>query len=856
MNLAPELQMLAFGSGGLPAASPRLFLRRHRLLSLALLLPMLVAPAGCQSPAPTQSPSPNPAASPSTNSSGPTKISIGTNVIHSGVVRLGMNLSGQSYYDSGIMLRDLTFRNPGFEGEIWQTVLQCKFVKGDSCADSDEWSWWPADFAKGGTFEFFYGAAKGQTGTVSANTVAASAAHQGIWVSFGKLAVHPQVGDFYILRMKHPGNAAAGWGTDLKGGATVTTESSDISPHSPGKQALRINASGLHQSASVIGGFDTWENRSFVQLKGSYTLSFRAKGIGGANQLAVSVTRLSRRYGNVSYLSRQIPLSSDWQDFNFPFTGKEDGSFIGPIHVAFNVNSAVALLDDASLTEAAAPDNPTAFRNAVVDRLRELQPGILRYMDNGTSFGSTIDNLLAPPFARERAGYSEGNKEQDDIPIGLHEFLVLCKAIKADPWFVLPVGVTPAEMRNLIQYFSASAGTPYGAKRAALGQSEPWTKVFGTIHLEMGNETWNWGSFPGEGVPDPKAYATRVSEIFAATRAAPMFEPKKFDLIMDGWYANPWWSEQELTLKTHADTLDMAPYIFDSFSDASSPEVIFGPMFAEPEARDSVPTGLVATNAQLAAKNNLKLAAYEVNLGALWGKASQAELDTTIPSLGAGLAVADHMLLMMRDNGVNAQALFCLPEYANTFNSSDHSGPPRLMKLWGTVVDMGGQTNRVRPTFLAEELANSAIQSMMIEAVQSGANPTWDQPETENGILGDKKIKLDGAHLIQSFAFTDGTHTSLVLFNLSRNAALPVTLAGPAAPRGEVKVSRLTAPKITDSNEMAQTVAIAHETLPRFDAAAPYSLPPYSMTVLTWTTTGLHFTAPTSDATATRHTKP
>jgi hypothetical protein len=773
------------------------------------------------------------------------------------MVRLGMNLSGQSYYDSGIMLRDLTYRNPGFEGEIWQTVLQCKFVKGDSCADSDEWSWWPADFAKGGTFEFFYGAAKGQSGTVSASTVAASAAHQGIWVSFGKLAVHPQVGDFYVVRMKHPGDAATGWGTDLKGGATVSTETHDISPHSPGKQALRINASGLHQSASVVSGFDTWENRSFVQLKGNYTLSFRAKGSGGTNQLNVSVTRLSRRYGNVSYLSRQIALNSEWQDFKFPFTGKEDGSFIGPVQVTFNLNSASALLDDAALTEAAAPDNPTDFRNAVVDRLRELRPGILRYMDNGTSFGSTIDNLLAPPFARERAGYSEGNKQQEDIPIGLHEFLVLCMAVKADPWFVLPVGVTPGEMRNLIQYLSASAGTPYGAKRAALGQAEPWTKVFGTIHLELGNETWNWGSFPGEGVPDPKAYASRVSEIFAATRAAPLFERKKFDLVMDGWYANPWWSEQELTLKTHADTLDIAPYIFDSFGDASSPEAIFGPMFAEPEFRDSLPTGLVATSAQLAAKNNLKLAAYEVNLGALGGKASQAELDSALPSLGAGLAVADHMLLMMRDDGVNVQALFCLPEYANGFNSSDHSGPAKLMKLWGTVVDMGGQTNRVRPTFLAEELANSAIQSMMIETAQSGSNPTWNQPESENGILDDKKIKLDGAHLIQSFAFTDGTHTSVVLFNLSRSSALPVTLAGPAAPRGEVKVSRLTSPKITDGNELSQTVGITHETLPGFDAAAPYSLPPYSMTVLTWTTTGLHFTESVSAATAaTHHSKP
>ena len=767
-----------------------------------------------------------------------TRITIAPKILRSNVKRLGMNLSGQSYYDSGQMLRDLTFHNPGFEGEIWQTVLECKFVKGDSCADSDEWSWWPADFAKGGSFEFFWGTAKGQTGNVSGSTIAASAAHQGIWVSFGKLAVHPQVGDYYIVRFKIPGDAASGWTTNTTGGATISTEFHDLSPSSPGKQALRLDASKLAQTATLTTGFDTWENKSFVQLNGLYTLSFRAKGIGGTREISVNVTRLSQKYGNQTYFYRHIPLTTAWQDYKFPFNIKENGSFKGPVQVVFSVNTSSVLLDDASLTEAAGADNPTAFRNAVVDRLRELRPGILRYMDNGTDFGSTIDNLLAPAYARQRAGYSEGNKEQGDIPIGLHDFLVLCQTVKAEPWFTMPVSITQAEMRNLIEYFSGSPSTQYGAKRAALGQSLPWTKVFPTIHLELGNEVWNWGSFPGEGIPESKAYATRASDVFSAARAAPGFEPGKFDLILDGWYAVPWSNERMLSIGSHADTFDIGPYIFDSFSDASSPEVIFGPMFAEPEMRDSRPNGLVVANAQLAAKSGLKLAVYEVNLGALFGSADQTALDSVLPSLGAGLAVAEHMLLMLRDNGIVNQALFCLPEFANGFNNPAHPGSKELMKLWGTVVDMGGETNRVRPTFLAEELANSAIQGNLIEAAQSGANPTWDQPETTNGILNDAKIQLKGAHLIQSFAFSAGTHISLVVFNLSRNAALPMTLAGPVAPHGEVKVSRLTSAHITDNNESAQTVGISHETLSAFNPDAPFSLPPFSMTVLSWEAVG------------------
>jgi hypothetical protein len=813
----------------------------RRLISLGVLVPVLAFSAGCQTTPPhrTQHVDPN----------SPTNIAIGTKVIHSNVKHLGINLSGQSFYDSGIMLRDLSFRNPGFEGETWQTILQCKFVQADSCADGDEWSQWPVDFAKGATFEFFYGAAKGEKGIISSSSAPASSAHQGVWLNFGKLTTHPQVGDFYIIHKTMPGNAEGGWRTNTSAGATITTEFQDIASASPGKQALRLNASGPTQSASVTSDIDTLNNRSFVQLNGNYTLSFRAKGLGGSNRLSASIIRLSDKHGNLTYLTREVPLKSVWQDFKFTFACHEDGTFIGPIWVSFSVQGGSALLDDAAFTESGSPDNPTAFRNAVVVRLRELQPGVLRYMDNGTDFGSSLDNLLAAPFARQRSGYSETSKDPGDIPIGLHEFLVLCQAIKTEPWFTMPAGTSTVEMRDLIEYLAAPATQPYGAKRAALGQAAPWTTVFPVIHLELGNEIWNQGTFPGEAIPDPKAYATRVSEIFAAARSAPLYNAAKFDLIMGGWTVVPWYSEEELSVNTHADTLVIGPYTFNPFVDASTPEAIFGPMFAEPEAMDSRPTGIVVKNTDLAAKHGVKLAIYEVNLGTTQGKASQQALESTVPSLGAGLSVADHMLLMLRDDGILTQALFALPEYSNGFTNTDHPNQGESMKLWGTVVDMGGQTNRVRPTFLAEELANSAIADKMIETVLSGANPTWDQPQSPNA-----ETKLTaGAHLIQSFAFTDGKRCNLVLFNLSRTNALPVTLSGPAAPvhvsspqtnhpgHPAIQVSRLTSSNISDSNEFAQKVDIKHETLQDFDPTAPYSLPPFSMTVLSWDVSGTDF---------------
>lgn len=812
---------------------PRFVTKSSPALLLAAGLLCMTACKGMTQQSPAQPNEPQPTAARSQSgqgATGPTNIAIESKVIRSGVKRFGINLSGQSFYDSGILMKNLFFRNPGFEGYTWQTILQCKFVQGDACADNDEWSYWPADFMKGASYEFVYGAAKGQKGLVTSSSKTVEGVHQGVWVRFGHLGVPPKVGDFYIVRKAWTGDAEGGWWHSEKGGATIGTESKDLDPKSPGKQALRVMAVEPGQEASVNSGVDTGNGRSFVQMNGVYTLTFRAKGIGGTKMLNVSLARLTSSYGNLTYLVKQVQLTGQWQEYKVPITIHETGHSIGAVHLTFDLHDSGVLLDDVAFTEAAAADNPTVFRNAVVDRLRELKPGILRYMDNGTNFGSSLDDLLAPPFARRRTGYSETKPEPDDISIGLHEFLVLCQAIGAEPWFVVPAGISQAEMRGLIEYLSAGKDKPYGAKRAALGQPAPWTSVFPVIHLELGNETWNWNSFAGEGWQDAKAYASHTGDIFAAARATPGYDAAKFDLIMDGWFAVPWWNGEELSVTHHADTIDMAPYTFNPFNDASSAETIYGPMFAEPEKYDSRPDGLSMQQAKLAAQHGLKLAVYEVNLGVYEGKVDQKALDAVIPSLGAGISTADHMLQMLREEGVVAQAVFALPEYSNGFHNTADPKANESVKLWGTVVDMGGQTNRVRPSFLAEKLANEAIADRMLQTVATGANPTWDQPD-----VGNAQVKLAGAHYIQSFAFTDGKRTSLVLFNLSRSTALPVTLSGAAAPHaGKVAISRLTSAHINDTNEDAQKVAITHSTEENFDPKKPYSLPPFSMTVLTW----------------------
>ncbi len=793
---------------------------------LLLSLPFMVGLTGDSTWASTQSEA-------ASQTSQPTTITIGTTIQRPAVKRFGINISGQSFYDSGQMLRNLTFRNPGFEGESWQSILVCHSASAHTCTGDNQWNQWPADFLKGAQFEFIYGQANGQKGVVAGMGAASTSSNTGITVDFGSLGQPPAAGDYYIVRMNKPGNAQAGWWPNTSGGGALTTEFADLSPKSPGKQALRMSASGNGQSASVTSYFDTLNGRSFVQMKGRYTLSFRAKGLGGANRLDVGMVRLAAGPGNKGYLHQSASLSSNWQDYSYSFNVSENGNAIGPVSVSFSVSGASALLDDVALTEAPAPDNPTAFRNAVVERLRELRPGVLRYMDNGTDFGSSIANMLAVPFGRMRAGNSERIAEQDDIPIGFHEFIVLCQAVGAEPWLTVPAVSSPAEMQDLIEYLGGDSSTHYGAVRTALGQPAPWTTVFPVIHLEFGNETWNVISFPGAKMNDPVAYAKRTSVLFAAAKASPAYAAGKFDLIMDGWAAVPWWNQQELASANDVDTIDVAPYLFSNLSDFSSKESIFGPMFAQPEFVDSTAGGIMMQQAKTAASapKPVKLAVYEVNLGTAQGTAPQSMLDAVIPSVGAGIAVADHMFTMLRDDGVVIQNLFALPEYENGFTNTANGSAKENMKLWGAVVDMGGQSNASRPQFLAEKLANTALFGSLLKTEQTGGNPTWNQAKSAND-----GIALQHAHFLQSFAFAQGTKHSLVIFNLHRSQALPVNFSGINAPSGHVEMQQLTSGSITDTNEQHAVVSIKTALNGSFNPKSSLFLPSYSMTVLTWST--------------------
>src|SRR5580658_4071905 len=97
---------------------------------------------------------------------GVTHLRVTNQVILPKVTRLGINLGEQNYYDSGQMMRNLLFRNPGFEGMAYRSILHCLSGGASSCVDTRHSFEWPAGFWDGGRFEVLDGTAIGRRGGV------------------------------------------------------------------------------------------------------------------------------------------------------------------------------------------------------------------------------------------------------------------------------------------------------------------------------------------------------------------------------------------------------------------------------------------------------------------------------------------------------------------------------------------------------------------------------------------------------------------------------------------------------------------------------------------------------------------
>lgn len=764
-----------------------------------------------------------------------TTVTVSDAVVVPKAKRLGINLGHHDRWGAGQIVKNL-ISNPGFEAGIYNTILHITNGATATRVQQDFWDAnWNRDeqsigqqpgFWQGGSYEWIYGDAKGSTGLISAFTHEPDPAGNNRYTFYMNppTPTAPKRWDAMIARKTLPGI----------NGDMSRVDTSTKRPGSPGTQSMRLTYPGAGWMSawdfymdSYHRDGDTTADKLFV-IKGNWRAEFWAKGKRNGDSIRV---RFYRNDGTPSFIDKTFELTTAWQKFtadDFVPEGRDvyptpAGASRAILVLSFYlpVSGSEVWIDDLSL-HCTDDKNPTVFRDEAVKRLKELNPGVLRYW--GAQLGDTLDNQLATPFARKTHGYRPHERKAVNIDFSLHEFLELCREINAEPWYVMPPTFSQDELRNLVAYLSAPAGqgNPYAEKRAALGQVEPWSTVFSEIHVEYGNEMWGSASgsdpFWGASALGGPRLGAIAHDRFTIMRSSPFFNDEKLNLIIGGQAGYPATQFDIESGSTAHNEIAIAPY-FGHLNTFNTVEEIFYPLFAR--AQWDIDGGMVQQSDYHIKRTgrSTRMAVYEINFHTTGGPAPNDIRNDFLTSQAGGVALPLYMLKYQKEFGMKNLCSFLFCGYS--FKTKDAG----YARIWGMMRDLFA-TGRKRPTWLGVELANMAVRGDMITTTHSGANPGWSQSGINDVGPGTY------TDYIQSFAFKDGREYSLILFNLNIHNSLPVNVSMPAGARQtRVEQYQLYSNSIHDDNETSEMVQIRALKPDLPGGSFDTTLPPHSVTV-------------------------
>ena len=518
------------------------------------------------------------------------------------------------------------------------------------------------------------------------------------------------------------------------------------------------------------------------------------------------------------------------------------------------------------------PTNPTIFQDQYVNAWRTAfntgGPGngaTLRY--NVAPDGETLDSWILPTLSRQMVTTGINNYSYGNPDPALQDYLLLCHTLGADPYIILPITLSETDAKNLIDFLYGSSSTTYGAKRIALGgPTDGYQTWFRVLHMPLGNENWNSG-FLGQALGWRSGtssvyqdYTSRANTIFTDMRAVASFVASQTDLIIGvqqyggGAYAS------NVATYGHPDSMEFADYNQLNVSDYSTNALLFTPAFAESYVSVNQTTAANPINQWSTAVAGLSLCGpshtsqckstiYEEGNSTFGGTIPQANLNT-FPNGGAyGVIMANQFLQDAVTAGTWTQNLFAATGYDNYLNSKN-------VAIWGVAVDYGGASSSTnssifggnvtpRPVMLGLQLDNQAIIGPLIGCNISGttAAAPYNLAANNNGVNAYNGVPTIYAYCFQSA--DNANDYAVELINESLTTSYPITFAGGGAPGTNVNVQQLAPKNPTDTNEATvgswtgQTAAaVSITTLAGQDLSSGITLPPDSVTVLTYATAG------------------
>jgi len=604
----------------------------------------------------------------------------------------------------------------------------------------------------------------------------------------------------------------------------------DLPPGTSGKTALKLQP--------AKGGSLQFQGHQplYTDCNRVYTVRFWGKGMENGAKVAIKLT-LSQK----TLASTEVALGKEWKqhELRMDLTGKVDNTASIPFHTFLMLDvsaaGAAVLIDEIEL-RGEGYKNPTPYVDEVMASMKDLHPGVVRAIRVD---GDGLETHLLAPMQHVAMSRTKADKgwQRSGRP-KISEFLPMCEYLGTEPWYNIPGSIHVDEIDFLMEYLGAPANVGYGKVRAAQGHPEPWLKSFHKVHIEFGNEVWNFGGgFNGQDF---------WKDMIERAKKSPYYKPNLMFHPAGMWSGSL--NLRILKQTPNADSFAIAPYIGHTYPE-NVRQICPTP---DDRARWAVGLGLtkniystaMTDQINVGRKMGIHFSLYEMNHHLItvendgaqrFGARPKPTMDLIneyVPSQIAGIAVANNMLAMLREHGIREQCFF------------NYNGEFFGIKLWGGALRVYGTDPRYRPTWLALTAANRGILEKMVETKHTGERPVFQMPpmaEKANreipAVKGDNKGEFDS---LWSYAFTQGAERSVILVNVDVKNPATVKLRLNGKPAAGATLWRVTGKGPHANNELENgeaQVFLKEDTLGTFADGYGLTLEPATMTVLRWRVT-------------------
>ncbi len=755
-----------------------------------------------------------------------TRVRVTDEVIVEDVERLGVHFSGHNFYDS-VILKQRVAEN--FEG----TIHRLHVLGPRNQPDEGALIGWnaPADeLWTGATFTVLSGPDRGLKGTVTGyeedrqdperddrRLTALLLDRQVRWGDEGPNGVLLDKSDTEAGQLPHGGRP--NWEEQFTGGDYELVHG-DVPPDTFGNTALKLRGSDEPAWIEFVAQF-----AHAAPIGGEWRVRFWARRLDGSPELHVYPSTAPDSGFTVN-------PSREWQRYE-RVVSLDDGD--GLLTWGWRVTGGEVLVNDIEVWQEG-DTNPTAFRDSLVETLRELNPGSIRYLRN------TRDSLVNSLQPAIRA-YSRRGEARRRSAFGTHEFYELCAYLDCAAWATLPGTMYPEEMDQFMEYIGAPADVGLGRLRAELGQPEPWTEVLPAIHVQIGNEAV---TFMGTGFFGPDYWEDMISR----AKASPYYSDNVvFHVNYQGSGA-----ARILDWTPSADRLTTGGYMLfglydDQIEMAGDKPGLYDFVFAQTWHNWLVPENNRNVGVIRAARERGKeISVYEGgNYHTTFGDPPDPPLEQVnriITGMAGGMNATHSLLLLMKHRGARTMQSFNLSQFHFSPGGAFGNMPGRV-RVWGGVLNIGEPARRrFRPRFLALQIANQVMGGDLVETPHSGADPKISVTNRFGAGYGPSRrpveMTVEDMPLIHSYGFREGDRRGLILVNLDTRSDQDIVVEFPGQVRdGRAQSWVLVGDDLEATNEPdwapdAPEVTIEEDTIGGFSSGHRVTVPRASMMAIEW----------------------